>query len=241
MIKTRQSSPSASTLPNVIAVIGCDGSGKSTLTADLLLDLQSKRRVELVYLGQSSGNIAQWIKSLPLIGAPFERYLVKKAERAHEKKVSAPDNATVLVIYLLSLWRVHKFRRVLKLARRGVTVITDRYPQAQIPGFHFDGTGLTSAHQQNWLGSKLAAREQRLYEWMSQHLPTLLIRLNIDAETAHARKPDHKLSTLQSKATTIPTLHFNGAHILDLNSRDPYATVLSSAKQAVYQALQITP
>lgn len=229
------------TLPTVIAVIGCDGSGKSTLTMDLFNYLQSKQTVELIYLGQSSGNIAHWIKSLPIIGAPFERYLVKKAERAHDKKNSAPDGATIIVIYLLSLWRAHKFRRVLKLSQKGITVITDRYPQAQVPGFHFDGVGLIAEHQQSWLGSKLAAREQRLYAWMSSHLPALVIRLNIDAETAHARKPDHKFSTLQAKAATIPSLHFNGAQILDLSSLDPYANVLASATKAVHQILQVTP
>jgi len=76
------------TLPKVIAVIGCDGSGKSTLTTDLFNYLQSKQVVKLIYLGQSSGNIAHWIKSLPIIGTPFERYLVKKAERAHDKKIA---------------------------------------------------------------------------------------------------------------------------------------------------------
>lgn len=229
------------TLPKVIAVIGCDGSGKSTLTTDLFNYLQSKQAVKLIYLGQSSGNIAHWIKSLPIIGAPFERYLVKKAERAHDKKNSSPDSATIIVIYLLSLWRTHKFRRMLKLSQGGITVITDRYPQAQVPGFHFDGIGLTTEHQQSWLGRKLAAREQRLYAWMSNHLPALVIRLNIDAETAHARKPDHKFSTLQAKATTIPSLHFNGARILDLSSIDPYAKVLESATKAVHQTLQISP
>lgn len=238
-MKSSPQNSSTITLPNVIAVVGCDGSGKSTLTADLLNDLQSTRQTELIYLGQSSGNIALWIKSLPLIGAPFERFLVKKAERSHEKKTSAPDNLTVLVVYLLSQWRAHKFRRMLALARRGVTVITDRYPQAQVAGFHFDGCGLTATHQQSWLGAKLAAREQRLYQQMSQHLPALLIRLNIDAETAHARKPDHKLSTLHAKASTIPTLNFNGAHILDLSSLDPYTEVLSQAKRAVHQILDM--
>ena len=221
-------------IKNIIAVVGCDGSGKSTLTADLIDQLSKKRPVQWLYLGQSSGNIADWIRSLPLVGAPFGRYLVRKAERAHSKEASAPDTLTAVVIFLLSLWRVHKFRRMLKLARRGILVITDRYPQAEVPGFYFDGTGLSSANAKSWLARQLLKQETRLYQWMASHIPTLLIRLNIDAETAHTRKPDHKLAMLRDKVRVIPTLHFNNAPILDLNGRDPYPQVLNAALTAIH-------
>ena len=218
---------------NIIAVVGCDGSGKSTLTSDLIKELSKKRSVQWLYLGQSSGNIADWIRSLPLVGPAFGRYLVRKAERSHSKEGGAPETLTAVVIFLLSLWRVHKFRRMLKLARRGILVITDRYPQAEVPGFYFDGTGLNPASAQSCLARFLFKQETRLYQWMASHHPALLIRLNIDAETAHARKPDHKLDMLRDKVRVIPTLNFNGAAILDLDGRDPYPQVLASALQAI--------
>ena len=141
------------------------------------------------------------------------------------------------MIYLLSRWRAHKFHRLLGLCRGGVIVITDRYPQAEVPGFYFDGTGLGAVKAESWLARKLAARELRLYQWMASHLPTLVIRLNIDADTAHALKPDHKLSMLRDKTSVIPTLHFNGATILDLDGRDPYAEVLDASLHAIEAAL----
>lgn len=223
-------------LKNVIAVVGCDGSGKSTLSHDLIAELSKKRQIEWVYLGQSSGNIAEWIRSLPLIGPAFGRYLVRKAERAHNKEASAPDTLTAIVIFLLSLWRAHKFRRMLKLARRGVLVITDRYPQAEVAGFYFDGTGLSEKNAKSWLARLLLKQEKQLYASMASHRPTLLIRLNIDAETAHARKPDHKLAMLREKVRVIPSLQFNGATILDLNGRDPYPQVLAAALTAIDKA-----
>lgn len=218
-------------LNNVIAVVGCDGSGKSTLTMDLLRDLQQKYqgRVELLYLGQSSGDIGHWIKGLPLIGRPFGRYLLHKAERTHSKESSGPDTLTALVIYGLSLWRAYKFRKMLALNRKGVVVITDRYPQAEVAGFYFDGAGLGAVNAQGWLARRLTRWEQYLYNWMASHVPALVIRLNIDAEAAHARKPDHKLAMLRAKTSVIPTLHFNHAHILDLDSHTPYAQVLEEA------------
>jgi hypothetical protein len=207
------------------------------LSEDLLTHLREEGPVEWLYLGQSSGNIARWIKSRPLIGPPLGRYLVGKADRAHSEKTRTPDTATTLVIYVLSQWRAHKFRRMLRLNRRGVLVITDRYPQAEVPGFHFDGPGLGAVNAESWLGRKLAASEQRLYQRMASHLPALLIRLNIDADTAHARKPDHKLSMLRDKVAVIPNLHFNGARILDLDGRNPYEQVLNTALSTARDAL----
>jgi thymidylate kinase len=225
-------------LPRVIAVTGCDGAGKSTLTDDLLAQLDIDEPVEWLYLGQSSGNIARWIKDLPLIGPPIGRYLVGKANRAHSEKTKGSDAATTLVIYILSQWRAHKFRRMLRMCRRGAVVITDRYPQAEVPGFHFDGAGLGAVNPESWLARSLAAREHRLYEWMASHIPAIVIRLNIDADTAHLRKPDHKLSMLRDKVAILPKLHFNGAHILDLDGRDPYDQVLEAALNASRTAIE---
>lgn len=229
--------PPSQPLARVIAVTGCDGAGKSTLSEDLLSNLDVDAPVQWLYLGQSSGNIAQWIRNLPVIGPPIGRYLVGKANRAHSKKTNSPDTATTVVIYLLSHWRAHKFRRMLRLNRRGVVVITDRYPQAEVPGFYFDGAGLGAVNAESWLGRKLAAREQRLYQWMASHVPALVIRLNIDADTAHVRKPDHKLSMLRDKVEIIPKLHFNQAKILDLDGRDTYDQVLAAALSAARAAI----
>lgn len=232
-----KSSPPIQHLPRVIAVTGCDGAGKSTVSEDLVAHLRKTHAVQWLYLGQSSGNIAEWIRGLPLIGPPLGRYLVAKANRAHSKKPTSPDTATTVVIYLLSQWRAHKFRKMLRLTRRGIVVVTDRYPQAEVPGFYFDGAGLGAVNAESWLGRKLAAREQRLYQWMASHVPVLVIRMNIDADTAHVRKPDHKLTMLQDKVKVLPGLDFNGANMLDLDGRDPYSQVLEAALNAVNTAL----
>jgi len=228
----------------VVAVIGSDGSGKSTLTNDLINRLQDSRGMALVYLGQSSGNIADALQQLPLIGEPLVRYLKRRAEKTHHPSApshdasgkptpvqerSAKDTPAALAIFLLSLWRAWKFRRVLALNRRHILVITDRYPQAEQAGFYFDGPGLQACDASNWFTKRLWLWEQGLYQWMANHVPVLVIRLNIDAATAHHRKPDHKLAMLEQKTNIIPTLHFAGANILELDSTSPYSEVLNIA------------
>jgi len=225
---------------NVIAVVGSDGSGKSTLTTDLAAQLGKTRHVELIYLGQSSGNILDGIRRLPLIGPAIGRYLVRRSERVHarERKQADPDIPTALVIHLLSRWRYYKFRRVLALDRRGILVVTDRYPQAEVPGFYFDGPGLAATDAAKGVVRWLAARELRLYQRMARHVPALVIRLNVDADTAFARKPDHKYAMLRDKVRVIPTLTFNQAHIVDLDGRASYPDVLEKALTAGRAAIR---
>jgi energy-coupling factor transporter ATP-binding protein EcfA2 len=223
----------------VIALTGSDGSGKSTLAAALVAQLSAQLPTEQLYLGQSSGKIGDWIGTLPVIGPRFKRYLVSKSDKVHDQPAKPPGNATALVIYLLSRWRAYKFRRLLAMCRRGTLVVTDRYPQAERPGFSIDGPQLAKTQGGNWWVRHLRARENKLYAWMATSVPMLVIRLNVDVETAHARKPDHKLSSLREKIAAIPHLHFNGAAILDLDGTDSASSVLDSSMRAIHSALQV--
>lgn len=228
-------------LAGVIAIVGCDGTGKSTLAADLLADLQAQGPAERRYLGLISGEMGDKIKHLPFIGVRLERYLAGKAQRAQDLKQKLPGTGTALVMHLLSWWRVTQLRRVMRLARDGVRVIVDRYPQAEIPGFRYDGPGFTAAPGQSWFLRRLVGREQKLYAWMARHRPALVIRLNIDAETAHVRKPDHSFSELRDKIAIMPRLTYNGARVVDIDTRVPYLQVLAAARQALGTVAETGP
>ncbi len=228
-----------SSLCGVIAVIGCDGSGKSSLTSDLVAYLRRKGPVERRYLGLISGETGDQIKRLPLFGPRFEHYLAAKARRAQDMRKKLPGTGTALVMYGLSLWRKRKLKRIIALSKRGVTVVTDRYPQAEIPGFHYDGPGLPAAISDSPLVHKLAMLEEKQYRWMADQVPSLVIRLNVDVETALRRKPDHNQTELQDKIKAAPKLRFNGAHIVDIDARVPYAQVLETAVEAVNANLDL--
>jgi thymidylate kinase len=223
-------------LPEVFAIVGCDGTGKSTLTLDLTERLRRTEPVKRIYLGLVSGEMGDKIKTLPFIGVRLENNLHKKANRALDMEKKLPGVGTALIMYGLSLWRGLLMLRVIRLSRRHVKVITDRYPQAEIPGFHYDGPGLQIGRSDNSLVRALAKKEQNIYEWMAGQRPTLVIRLNIDAESAYARKPDHDLAELVDKIATIDRLKFNGARICDIDATLPYSQVLQNALDAIDQA-----
>jgi thymidylate kinase len=223
----------------LVAVVGCDGSGKTRLAHDLVAHLAERRATERRYLGLISGETGDKIKRLPLIGTVLESYLARKVRRAQDMKRKLPGLPTAIVMYLFSLWRAWHLRRLIRRAQSGVLVIAERYPQAEIPGFHYDGPGLAVERSRSALVRKLAAREQKIYDWMASQKPAMVIRLTIDADTAFARKPDHPLPELRDKVETMMRINYNGARIVEVDSRLPYPQVLNSAVQVI-EAVMVT-
>lgn len=224
-------------IEGVVAVVGCDGTGKTTLVRDLVAALRRKGSARRYYMGLISGETGDRIKELPFIGPRLEAYLAAKARRAQDMKKKVPGVFTAIVMYLFSIWRVFQLKRLMRLARGGERIIADRWPQAEIPGFHYDGPGLAVERTNNWLVRKFAAREQKLYEWMAGYRPALIIRLNIDADTAHARKADHPLAELREKVAAMPRIGYNGAKLYEIDAREPYPEVFGTAMHAVDGAM----
>ncbi|MDG6094847.1 hypothetical protein LOC54_06940 [Acetobacter sp. AN02] len=217
------------TLCGVIAVVGCDGSGKTRLAHDLVARLNRTRPSERRYMGLVSGETGDRIKKLPVIGTWLENYLARKVRRAQDMKKKVPGPFSAVVMYLFSLWRQFQLRRVIRASGNGTLIIAERYPQAEVPGFHYDGPGLDVNRSDNRLVQSLARREQKLYDWMSEQKPGLIIRLNVDPVTAHMRKPDHPLQELRDKTRALTGMQYKGARIYDIDAGQPYQAVLDEA------------
>ena len=223
-------------LAPLVALVGADGSGKSSLSSDIVAELRAERPVARVYLGLGSGDLGQRIRRMPLIGRAINRRISAKADRARDERAKIPGLLTAVVIYAFSVKRRRNFARMLAMRERGITIIADRYPQVEIPGF-YDGPGLSAASAGHPIIAWLADRERGQYQRMAAHLPTLVIRLNIDVATALARQPDHEEALVARKITATPLLRFNGARVEDVDAARPYpivrAEVLTLVKRAI--------
>ena len=231
--------PDDPTLAPLIAIIGSDGAGKTTLAASLCAALHGEGAA-YAYLGLGSGTLALKIQAWPVIGPVLARRLTAKAKQARTKGERIPGTLTALVIYVFSRKRVRRFRQMLALRTLAGLVICDRYPQLDVAGF-YDGPGLSAARPANRFTAWLAQREIRLYQRMVSYRPTLVIRLNIDADTAFARKPDHNLALLRQKVQATPLLRFNGARIVDVDARQPMDAVQAQCMQLVRQLMADVP
>ncbi|MFC3579586.1 nucleoside/nucleotide kinase family protein [Sphingomonas hylomeconis] len=216
----------------LIAIVGSDGSGKSTVGEALLAWMNERQPTELHHLGKQTGNIGRAIARWPLIGGRLDKTIVKQSAGA--KQSGAPSAFTAAIIYTFSMRRVRRFKKMLAARARGIAILADRFPQTGVPG-PMDGLGLAKAAA--GFPGRLARRERAQYEWMEQYRPDLVIRLNVDLPTALARKPDHRPSSLATKIADVPRLTFNGAPIVDLDSTQPLDRVIEQAKAAISKAL----
>ncbi len=222
-------------LAPLIAVVGSDGSGKSTLSQDILQHIGQSRQVEHGYLGLGSGEQGRAIGRWPVIGPALHRWLDGIADTLRDPDAPIPGLFPALYALRKSRKRRARFEQLLQRRRAGVTIVTDRYPQTEVPGLH-DGPIMAGRATTPRLAS-LQTEERALYAEMAAYVPTLVIRLNIDTETVMARKPDHVRELIARKVETVPLLGFNGAPMIDLDATLPYEEELRLALEAVDAAL----
>lgn len=222
-------------LAPLIAVVGSDGSGKSTLSADLLAHIQQTRPAESGYLGLGSGEQGRRIGRWPIIGPALHRFLDGIADRLREPAEPIPGYLAARYALNKSRKRRAKFDALLAQRRAGKVIVTDRYPQIEVPGLH-DGPILAGIATSPRLAA-IQAEERALYTEMAAYRPTLVIRLHVDVGTVMARKPDHDRALISRKVETVALLTFNGAPIVDIDATIPYAEELALAKAAVDRAL----
>jgi thymidylate kinase len=218
----------------MIAVIGCDGSGKSTVSERIVVWANEYGPAATAHLGKQAGNVGRALTDLPLVGNRIGRLIGHKKHSLREPaaKNKTPGILAALVASVFTLRRVLRFRRMLSLRRQGFIVITDRFPQLDVPN-GFDGPVLSEAAQGSFFVRWLARQERAAFEWMTSYRPDLVVRLNIDLETACARKPDHVPRKLQRKIEVAPLLTFGGAPIVEIDSAQPLEQVLAEVREAV--------
>ncbi|MBA1200194.1 hypothetical protein G7009_00025 [Pseudomonas capeferrum] len=224
-------------LAPLVAIVGPDGAGKTT-TAHYLCSVIANS--QYAYLGLGSGALGAKIRQLPLLGPIMERHLSAKARRARTPGERIPGPVTALVIYLFSRGRRSRFLRMLQAREGGQMVICDRYPQVQFAGIN-DGPGLSAATARGWLTTWLARLERDLYTEMSLFAPTLVIRLNVDAQTAWSRKPDHDLALIERKVATIASLTFSGTRVVEVDARLPQAEVHAICRRLIERLVSQDP
>lgn len=215
--------------PPLIAVIGSDGSGKTTVCEHLVICLQKYGTTEKVHLGKQAGNVGRAVVKLPLMGNSLgnviERNKVKTAKKL-------PGVVPALVIMFFVARRLLRFRHMLTCRRQGLIVLADRYPQIQIPGA-YDGTVFPANTEGSRFVSWLAEQERLAFYWMASHKPDLVIKLNVDLDVACARKPDHRREALARKIAITPQLTFGGAPLVDIDANQPLDEVLADAEKAI--------
>jgi hypothetical protein len=202
----------------LISFLGADGSGKTTVARDIQKWLSWKLDCRYVYLGTGQGKSSFLNRLVRLRGE-------KKLASQTPKEAAYPEHPplqgrmpfgkavrkTLLNAVALSNMK-YKYRSVKKIdrwKRKGVVVLTDRFPQDRYPGIN-DGANVTLTGRAvlDLFNRYLRRREQKKLGLILRYSPDVVIKLIVPLEVSRARKQDSPEQVIQRKIEIVQALHY---------------------------------
>lgn len=228
----------------IVAVIGADGSGKSTVTQNLTKTFATKVDLCRIYFGRGDGKASWNRKQLSI----FKTILVNKKTRPESgngRAHPAKGKSLIRILYkctqalLVAREKHRNLKLMLSEKSKGSLVICDRYPQNQIMEYN-DGPMLHEfLKSRNPLLRMLATLESRPYAYAESHPPDIVFKLVTDAITAESRKPgETPLEKLKMKIEGIKRLKFKDpCNVITVDATKPLSEVLGFIKDEIWAEL----
>lgn len=243
-VPLRRVSPRGGT---VIALLGSDGSGKSTLVRETTAWLGVKLDVVPIYFGSGDGPGSLLRLPLQLARRGLDALTGHAAKSGGDRSGAAagptPRSALRAAAMLpwaltLSLEKRGKLRRMTQARNRGMIVVCDRYAQADFPGFN-DGPLLHHLAGSRWrLARALAAWEARPYADAGTAPPDLVLKLLAAPEVALSRRPEMSIEEIRRRLQAVERLRFAApARVAEIRSDAPLEQVLLEARRIVWDEL----
>ena len=196
----------------IVALMGADGSGKSTQSRNIVAALSRKVDTVFIYMGSGSGPKSWHRQFLEGLRNKIGDGVSKKVGFAPEKtKRSGARPSLYRSVWAasLALEKRSKLRKAQKAKGRGAIVITDRYPQTQVQGFN-DGPLLQCYEARS--GSLLSLCswiERKCYSFLEQAEPDLMIKLIGDIDCIHERRKESMgIEEIIKKQESIKTIEY---------------------------------
>jgi hypothetical protein len=223
----------------VVAVIAVDGAGKSTLVRGLCEWLEHEVDVLPLYFGTGDGRPSWFLAPLKLL-VPLASMLMRSKPKGSSHGVVTSAAPGFAYSFLLAIWATvlaaekrFKLRAAHRAASRGMVVITDRFPQDEIPDFN-DGPLLPRlTHVPRWL----RAFEASAYALARELRPDLVIKLVASPELIASREPTMDPGVIRARTAAVERLTLGGALTTTILASQSAAEVLRAAKAEIWRAL----
>ncbi len=226
----------------VIALLGPDGSGKSTLTRELTRWLSRNLDVTSVYFGSGQGPVSLPRRMLQRAAALFKRARPKahasvQAKRRGEGASRLRTAGELLWISSLSYERLRRAARARRARNQGTIVVCDRFPHSQTAGN--DGPCLSHwLDDPSWARRTGAHRELAAIRTVERLRPDLVIKLGVTRDVAMQRKPETPLNLLEARMRVLDELRFaEETRVVEIDATRPLEEVLLAAKRAIWNRL----
>lgn len=253
--------PSRRKLPSSgieVAVVGIDGSGKSTHLSALHDWLSWKMDVHSVYFGSGDGSsslLRYPLKKLNELrtrsadpdsthsqsGSEVQETSGKHSDDDNQKADSSDGGGVgfskAIWAILLAREKRKKRRKATRARNRGMVVLMDRYPQNQFEDIN-DGPLLDPWTDSNsGLLRRIAEWERDIYADLHDRSPDLVIKLGTDPEIAKDRKPETPMSNLKRKAEVIDSLEYENSRVVTVDTHRDIDTVLQEIKTEIWEEI----
>lgn len=224
----------------IIALVGGDGSGKSTAVNELYRWLSRNFVTTKIHLGKPRWSLSTYlVKGLLRIGRRLGLFSNKKV------LVESPSNTPSIhpPSYPWLLWHVFTARdryrayiRARRFSTNGGLVICDRFPLPQIKCMDGAQTGrLIETGKLNPLRNFLITREEKFYQQILP--PDLLIVMKVDPEIAVQRRADEDANWIRNRSLEIWELDWQDTPVHIIDAGQPMAEMLASLKSLVWRNL----
>ncbi len=204
----------------LIAILGGDGSGKTTAVDELRRRLDEEFDVIKVHMGKPAWSATTIIvRAILKIGRSLGLYpFVKEGTEPSldTNSPSFPGYPWLIREVCTARDRYLSYRQARRFATNGGLVICDRFPLPQIKIMDGAQVGrVTEGIKTNSLIKFLAAVESRYYRQIM--LPDLLVVLRVDPEVCVQRKTDETPDSVRSRSQEIWNLDWceTRAHVID--------------------------
>ncbi|WP_418790837.1 hypothetical protein [Phosphitispora sp. TUW77] len=223
----------------IIAFIGSDGAGKSTVITILQKSLAKKIDIYYEYLGSGDGKSSFLRAPLQLfkkiIKGNIKLSIHNEAHKEDQlRKLSA---SKVLWAVSLAIEKQSKLKRIWKAKSRGMTVICDRYPQIQVAGINDGPLLYTWIDSENRFKRKIAHWEFNIYKKATVFKPDLLIKMVVDSDTAKKRKPNENPFIIERKVKIISDIDIPSYHIEVIDATKPLEEVIEDVYTRISRIL----
>jgi len=229
----------------VIAVIGADGAGKSTIIGELYKWLSWKLQVCRYYMGsQQPSPTTRRIYIVSRIASKIHRVWSGLVGNKHpSSRLSFWLQRLFRNFYHLSVGqdRYHRYIAARRQAAQGVIVLCDRYPLDALwrvmEGRPMDGPQIAveAGLEMDKITGALSRMEQDIYRKIRP--PDHIFALHVSPEISQQRKSDHDPEMIRAKSQALRQMERQGLPVIDVDADQPFEQVLLQIKTALWQLL----
>jgi thymidylate kinase len=234
-----------------LAVVGADGSGKSTITHAVARWLSWKLEVRVYYMGSKAPSRRSRCMYVAFRALRRGHRTVSQRLMPGSRVAQALGEArdVMLALHCLAIGRdrARRYGSGRRDAVAGRVVIFDRFPTESLSSRRehrlLDGPQISSALGESMgrVTRALASAEERMYRRFK--LPDCLVVLQVTPKMSAARKPDHRHDVLVAKSraagelATLAEASGLPVNVIRIDANRPFDDVLLDIKRRLWDVL----